>query len=93
MFVPLLKVMEKTGLVSSISKEFNSAMATLKQVAQENAPDKDSKDNVTKTLALSINGTMPAVYGYGFYRSVANVSSSSLTKTASYPPNGNFSLN
>lgn len=71
LFMPLLYVLEKTGLVPSIKQEFSEALSVLKQVCSENSTDKPSKENAAKTLAININGTVPVVYGFGFYRSVA----------------------
>ncbi|MBN1357931.1 bifunctional phosphoglucose/phosphomannose isomerase [Candidatus Bathyarchaeota archaeon] len=71
MFVPLLKVLEKGGVVSGVSEELSEATQLLAHVAGENAPDKPVKDNFAKMLASGINGSAPVIYGFGFYRSVA----------------------
>ena len=71
MFVPLLLVMEKMGLVSGTSEELSEAMTLLEKISKDNSPDKPVKENFSKTLALGIGQTAPVVYGFGFYRSVA----------------------
>ncbi len=71
LFVPLLKSLEKTGIVSGVSEELSEAIALLARIGGENAPKKPVKGNFTKTLALGINGSVPVVYGFGVYRSVA----------------------
>jgi glucose/mannose-6-phosphate isomerase len=71
MFVPLLKTLEKVGVVSGVSEELSEATKILEHVADENAPEKPVKDNFAKTLASGVNGSVPEVYGFGFYRSVA----------------------
>ena len=71
LFVPLLKAVEKTGVVSGVSAELSEATHLLMRVAGENAPDKPVKDNFAKMLASGINGSVPVVYGFGVYRSVA----------------------
>ena len=71
LFVSMLKVLEKTGLVKGVSKELSEALALLSQITSDNSPEKPSKENLAKTLASNINGTVPIVYGFGFYRSVA----------------------
>ncbi len=71
MFVPLLRWFEKVGFASGFTEEFQEANQVLKKVAKENAPDTPTKKNPAKTLAHQVLGTMPVVYGFGFYRSVA----------------------
>jgi glucose/mannose-6-phosphate isomerase len=71
LFVPLLTCMEKTGLVSGTSAELSEAQKLLEKISTDNSPDKPAKENFSKTLALSIGQTAPVVYGFGFYRSVA----------------------
>jgi glucose/mannose-6-phosphate isomerase len=71
MFLPLMKVLQKVRIVPNFDLEFNEAMETLKQIVAANSPDKPKKENQAKTLAIKINGATPAVYGYEFYRSVA----------------------
>ena len=71
LFVPLLRVLEKVGVVLNVSGELSEAIKLLARVGGENAPQKPAKANFAKTLALEINGTMPVVYGFGVYRSVS----------------------
>jgi glucose/mannose-6-phosphate isomerase len=71
LFVPLLKGMEKMGLVSGASEELSEALQLLEKISKDNSPEKPAKENFSKTLALNIGQTAPVVYGFGFYRSVA----------------------
>ncbi|MEM2968494.1 MAG: bifunctional phosphoglucose/phosphomannose isomerase [Candidatus Bathyarchaeia archaeon] len=71
LFVPLLILLENAGVISGVRKELTEALPLLRQVCSENAPNKPVKDNFAKQLALGITGTVPVVYGFGFYRSVA----------------------
>jgi glucose/mannose-6-phosphate isomerase len=71
MFIPLLRALEKAGIVSGISEALSEATKLLERVASENAPEKPVKNNFAKTLASGINGSVPVVYGFGVYRSVA----------------------
>ena len=71
LFVPLLKSLEKMKIVSSISEDFSEAIKILGRVSDENAPEKPVKTNFAKMLATGINATVPVVYGFGIYRSVA----------------------
>jgi len=71
LFVPLLKCMEKTGMVSKISGDLSEAITLLEKVSSENAPEKLSKENFAKTLAMNLSEAAPVVYGFGIYRGVA----------------------
>jgi glucose/mannose-6-phosphate isomerase len=71
LFVPLLKCMEKMGLVSGASEELSEALQLLEKISKDNSLEKPAKENFSKTLALNIGQTAPVVYGFGFYRSVA----------------------
>jgi glucose/mannose-6-phosphate isomerase len=71
LFVPLLLGMEKMGLVSGASEELSEALTLLEKISKDNSPEKPTKENFSKTLALNIGQTAPVVYGFGFYRSVA----------------------
>ena len=71
MFVPLLRSLEKAGVVSGVSGELSEAVELLARVSGENSPEKPVKDNFAKMLASGINGSVPVVYGFGVYRSVA----------------------
>jgi glucose/mannose-6-phosphate isomerase len=71
LFTPMAIFLEKLGLISNFKAEISEAITVLKQVCSENAPEKPLKENFAKELAFKINGTVPVVYGFGFYRSVA----------------------
>ncbi|MEM2099069.1 MAG: bifunctional phosphoglucose/phosphomannose isomerase [Candidatus Bathyarchaeia archaeon] len=71
LFIPLLIVLEKIGLVSNVAHEFFAAINALKQVSTANSPEIPLKDNLSKSLAANICGTIPVVYSFGIYRSVA----------------------
>ena len=71
LFMPLPIILEKIGLVSGITPEFSEAINVLRQVSAANSPEKSLKDNFAKSLASNICGTIPVVYGFGFYRAVA----------------------
>ncbi|MGQ9539136.1 MAG: bifunctional phosphoglucose/phosphomannose isomerase [Candidatus Bathycorpusculaceae bacterium] len=71
LFMPMAIFLEKLGLIPNFKAEISEAITILKQVCSENAPEKPLKENFAKELAFKINGTVPVVYGFGFYRSVA----------------------
>ena len=71
MFVPLIKSLEKAGVVSNLSGEFSEAIKLVERISNENSPEKPVKDNLAKKLASGIKGRVPVIYGFGIYRSVA----------------------
>ena len=71
LFSPLPLILAKIGLVSSVQPEFSKAIKTLEKVSYENSPEKAVDENFSKRLALGVCGTMPIIYGFGFYRAVS----------------------
>jgi len=71
LFLPLPIILENVGLVSGVTQEVPDVVETLKQTSYANSPEKPLKENLSKTLAVSIAGTVPVVYGFGVYRAVA----------------------
>lgn len=71
LFVPLLEAVEKAGVVSGVSGELSEAVEILERVSGENAPEKYVTDNFAKKLASGIGDSVPVVYGFGVFRSVA----------------------
>ena len=71
LFLPLIATLEKIGLISDGDREISETIRVLEQVSADNSPEIPSGHNFSKKLAASINGTVPAVYGFGFYRTVA----------------------
>ncbi len=72
MLMPLLKVMQRLKLApSSLDADFAEAVTLLQQISKDNAPQKITRQNFSKTLATQLNGVTPVIYGFGHYRSVA----------------------
>lgn len=71
LFIPLLVILEKIGLVSDVNPEISETIKALAQVSSENSPETPLDDNSSKMLAAKINGTVPVIYGFGIYRAVA----------------------
>lgn len=71
LFIPLIICLEKLKLVSNVSEELEEALTVLGQVAMENSPDNLTKKNLAKSFAMDIECTVPVIYGFGVYRSVA----------------------
>jgi len=71
LFVPILMSLEKLNLVSSVFESLTETVRILKKISSENSPEKPAKNNFSKTLASNIGETVPVIYGFGIYRSVA----------------------
>jgi glucose/mannose-6-phosphate isomerase len=71
LFTSLPILLEKIGLQQNVSSEISEAIKVLKQISEMNKPEKPLNDNFAKTLATNADGTVPVVYGFGFYRAVA----------------------
>jgi glucose/mannose-6-phosphate isomerase len=71
LFVPMLMSLEKLNEVSGVSESLSEAIRLLEGISAANSPEKRTEDNFSKTLASNIGATVPVVYGFGIYRSVA----------------------
>ncbi|MCK5628865.1 hypothetical protein KAI12_05300, partial [Candidatus Bathyarchaeota archaeon] len=71
LFIPMLSVLEKTGQAPSITGDLSEAKDVLSRISAYNLPKRPTKDNFSKTLAWNINESVPAVFGFGIYRGVA----------------------
>lgn len=71
LLAPLLFVAQEMNIIEPISEDFTEAIKLLSKISQENSVEKSSKENFCKKLALEINNTVPVVYGFSIYRSVA----------------------
>jgi glucose/mannose-6-phosphate isomerase len=71
MLVPMLVCMYKIGLTNDFSQEFKEALEVLAQVANDNSPQTRADSNFAKALAIGIGNSSPLIYGFSFFRSVA----------------------
>ncbi|MFQ6064670.1 MAG: bifunctional phosphoglucose/phosphomannose isomerase [Candidatus Bathyarchaeia archaeon] len=71
-FFPCAIVLNKTTFIPKIEGEIGEALGVLRRVAEENAPIIPTKNNLSKKLALELEGTIPVIYGFGPYEAVAH---------------------
>ncbi len=71
MLLPLLVYMEKAGLAKGVKEELKETFSLLEKISQDNGPEKQANENFAKGLAQNIGESTPIIYGFGFYRSVA----------------------
>ena len=72
MFFPLPVLMEKMGIISNIDGELEEAIQALEKAAKANAPEVPTENNTAKQLATQLKDTIPVVYGFRQYTSVAH---------------------
>ncbi len=70
LLVPQLILLEKLNIINGVSEGLEETFRVLETVSRENAPGKPAKKNLTKSLAIGLNGTVPVIYGFGVYRAV-----------------------
>jgi glucose/mannose-6-phosphate isomerase len=71
LLVPQLILLERLRLIAGVSNVLKESLTILENVSLENAPEKPIESNTSKSLASEINGTIPVVYGFDYYRAVA----------------------
>jgi len=72
LFFPLPVLMERMKLLPRLEKDLQEALQVLEKVGEENSPKIQTEDNPAKKLALELVETIPIIYGFGQYRSVAH---------------------
>ena len=72
LFFPLPVLMEKMGILSNIESELEEAIQVLERVAKANAPDVPTNNNRAKQLAQELMETIPVIYGFRQYSSIAH---------------------
>jgi len=71
MFFPLPVLMKKMGIIQDIDDELEEAIQVLERAAKANAPDVPTNANRAKQLATELVDTIPVIYGFRQYRSIA----------------------
>ena len=71
-FFPLPVVLNTIGVVSDVQVEIEKTIQTLRKISRENSPEIPVEDNKAKRLALELQGTVPIVYGFRQYGSIAH---------------------
>lgn len=72
LFLPSVVIMEKLNLISNVERGIQEAVCTIEKVLEKNSPQVPRRDNLAKTLAWKLRRTVPVVYGFRQYCSVAH---------------------
>jgi glucose/mannose-6-phosphate isomerase len=90
LFMPLPIILQEIGVVSNADLQVSETINTLKDVSVPNSPEKPLKGNFSKKLASSLCGTVPVIYGFGFYRSVAQRFKTQFNENSKVPAKWEF---
>ncbi len=90
LFVPLIIFLKKLDLASNVDSEISESIKILKQIGDENSPEKPLGSSFSKTLASNIIGTVPIVYGFGAYRAVAQRLKTQFNENSKVPAKWEF---
>lgn len=72
LFLPSAIIMERLNIVSNVEKEIQEAVCVVEKVLGENSPQIPMRRNLAKNLAWKLRRTVPVVYGFRQYCSVAH---------------------
>jgi len=72
LFFPLPVLMERMELLPSVEEDLQEAIKVLKKVGEEDSPEIPTEDNPAKKLALELVETVPIIYGFRQYQSIAH---------------------
>ena len=72
MFFPLPVLMEKLGILFNISDDLSESAAVIEDVCKENVPEILTKNNQAKQLAVELLESIPVIYGFRQYSSIAH---------------------
>ncbi|MCW4023282.1 MAG: bifunctional phosphoglucose/phosphomannose isomerase [archaeon] len=72
LFFPFAVLLEKIGVISNVETELEETIEIIATISQENGLELPIKDNKAKTIAQNILNTIPVIYGFRQYNSVAH---------------------
>jgi glucose/mannose-6-phosphate isomerase len=70
-FFPLPVLLQKMGVISDVDDELEETIQVLENGTKANAPDVPTNTNKAKQLAAELVDTIPVVYGFSQYGSIA----------------------
>ena len=90
LFVPILALLHKIGLVATVDPEITETIEILRKVSEANQPTKPSESNFAKALASNVCETIPVTYGFGFFRAVAQRFKTQFNENSKIPAKWEF---
>lgn len=71
LFFPIVIILEKARLIEKKRDEIKETMNVLNRLKEEVGLESPSSKNRAKRMAIELKGTIPVIYGFRHYRSVA----------------------
>jgi glucose/mannose-6-phosphate isomerase len=72
LFFPFPILMRKLGILDNIDVELEEAIEVFEKISKENSVEVPLENNKAKKLALALMGTIPVIYGFREYTSIAH---------------------
>jgi glucose/mannose-6-phosphate isomerase len=72
LFFPFPILMQKMGIISNVETELTETIFNIENIVKANAPELLTANNKAKQIAENINETIPVIYGFRQYNSVAH---------------------
>ncbi|MEJ2242712.1 MAG: SIS domain-containing protein [Candidatus Bathyarchaeota archaeon] len=72
LFFPFPIFMQKLGILTDIEDELEESIRVFEKISKENAVEVPSEKNKAKKLALDLKETIPTIYGFREYTSIAH---------------------
>ncbi len=72
LFFPLPILMERMAILPNVEEDLQETFQVLKKVDQENSPKVPTEENHAKKLAVELMKTIPIIYGFREYKSIAH---------------------
>jgi len=85
MFFPMAIFTEKMELVERIEKDIEETLKILRELSEESKVERPFEENSAKKIAFELYGTIPAIYGFRHYSSVAHRWKTQLNENSKVP--------
>jgi len=85
MFFPMVTFCRKIGLVKEIKDELEETVKILNKISKENNVNRPFRENPAKKMAFELYGTIPVIYGFRHYGSVAHRWKTQLNENSKIP--------
>jgi glucose/mannose-6-phosphate isomerase len=72
LFFSLPVLLKRMNILPILEEDLQEAIQVLKKVGKENSPEIPTEDNPAKKLALEVLETIPIIYGFRQYQSIAH---------------------
>jgi glucose/mannose-6-phosphate isomerase len=89
MFFPLPILLEKLGLLSNVKEDLNESIHVIARICKANAPDMPINKNKAKQLATGLLESIPVIYGFRQYSSVAHRLKTQFNENSKVPSKSN----